>query len=125
MTLTQRIASGSRERRLRQLRAELAVDQKLRLDFAANLIDGYIESDRVTDDAFVKAARDLHRLLDTDQQRTALYVLIATWKRDEDNEDRSVGQMGNHNRVMVDAHRRATPVWVDGSWTPGGSGDAA
>lgn len=125
MALSKALANARHSNRVRQLAAELAADQKIRLDHAGDLIAGYVESDKVTDEQFVTAARNLHRLLETEEQRTALYILVATWQKEEAQEERSVGAMSDHNIVMVAAHRRATPVWVDGSWVPGGSGDAA
>lgn len=127
MALTQAIekARHTRVTRLRQVRAEVRLDEQLRIEKAGDLIAGYIDADRVGDERFVTFARELHSILSTQDQREALYRLVAEHNRDEDIEDRALGQMGDHNAVMHAKHKQATPLFVDGSWIPGGSDGVA
>lgn len=125
MALTQAIQRAHRDSRLRQIRAELRMDEQLRIEHAGDLIAGYVDTDKKADERFIRAARHLHKLLDTDEQRNALYILIAEWERDERDEERIVGQQGEHNDTMLALHKKATPMFVDGAWTPGGEDGAA
>lgn len=127
MALTQAIekARHSRVTRLRQVRAEIRLDEQLRIEKAGDLIAGYVEADKVGDERFVNLARDLHSILTDQDQREALYRLVAEWNRDEAAEDRSLSGMGDHNALMHAKHRQATPLFVDGSWIPGGSDGVA
>lgn len=127
MALTQAIeqARASRPNRLRQVRAEVRMDEQIRIEHAGDLIAGYVEADKVADEKFVAIARELHTVLTDQEQRDILYRLVAEWNRDEDAEDRWHGRMSDHNQVMAAKHRQATPLFVDGSWIPGGSDGVA
>ena len=127
MALTQAIeqARASRPNRLRQVRAEVRLDEQIRIEQAGDLIAGYIDADSVGDQRFVAIARELHETLTTQEQRDALYRLVAEWTRDEEHEERTLSRMGDHNQLMHAKHRQATPLFVDGSWIPGGSDGVA
>ena len=110
------IRRATRANRLRQVRAETRVDEQLRIEHAGDLIAGYTEADKVSDQRFIRAARALHSLLNSEEQRNALYILIAEWERDEATEERIVAEQGDHNHTMLALHRAATPMFVDGQF---------
>lgn len=100
--------TATRENREAQARAELRLEELLKVD---GIADEYAEVDRRGDLAIETQFAKLYQLVDTEHEREAVVAAFMVWQADEAEEERIVrGSVEEAGSVM----RRNNGVWLEG-----------
>jgi hypothetical protein len=119
VALTRAIERATAPNRQRQLRAEMRLDEIVKV---AGIADDYETIDRRGDLEMEKRFATLYHLVDSEAEKEAVAAAFAAWMRTERAEERHVSGAVEGSVTTL---KRNNPVWIDGAAVPSGSDGAA
>lgn len=111
--------TATRANRQRQRRAEARLDEIVKV---AGIADDYATVDRRGDLEIEKHFAALYQLVDSDAEREAVARAFATWQKCEQAEESALTGSVDDSVALL---KRNNDLFIDGCYTPTGSGRSA
>ena len=111
--------TATRENRDRQIRAEMCLEQVVKV---AGIPEEYDRRDRTGNLAVERAFATAYQLVDSDAEREAVVQAFMVWQTDERHESSTVRELADESVELLKSNH---PLFIDGAAVPVGSDGAA